>query len=594
MRFSEEILEKVREASDIVEAIGEHVTLKKSGQNFKGLCPFHSERTPSFTVSSAKQVFHCFGCGAGGNVFSFVMQIENLSFVEAVRSLAKRKGIELPVRRTEADSANARLLTAVAFAVSYYRKQLSLPVGKKARDYLKARAIGVETIETFSLGYAPADWDDLMRALKAHSSEAVLLQAGLVVPRERGSGAYDRFRDRLMFPILSPGGKPVGFGARAFGEAQPKYLNSSDSPVFQKGSVLYGLYQSKQAIRAKESATVVEGYTDLLSLFQNGFQNVVASCGTAFTSQQARLLRRYTSEAVLVYDADEAGIQAARRALQVFLAAGIRVRVACLPAGHDPDSYLREKGADALGEAIDRAWSLSEFLLKTSPKKMPREERIRSLTEVFALIDDSIYRRVSIQEAAEAMRFDEDTIAYEVGRLRKKGKPRGEPVEAVSPAVDRVEKELIKLILENDTVLKAACQSLKEEHFGSKDCREAFRILKGLEGREELEPAEILDSAGSPGVRNLLSSALLEDEYDYEDPLAVFADYHRKLKRRWLTESIKSLEEEIRRRESSDDKDELRALFERLQALASQRSSLNTEYEELSGSSVQPRRGENS
>jgi len=593
MRFSEEILEKVREASDIVEVVGEHVTLKKSGQNFKGLCPFHSERTPSFTVSPAKQVYHCFGCRAGGNVFSFVMQMENLSFVEAVRSLAKRKGIELPVPRSDVESANARLLSAVAFALSFYKRQLSSPAGKKARDYLNARAMGAEVLETFSIGYAPLGWDNLMRAASRHSSEAVLRQAGLLVPRESGSGAYDRFRDRLMFPIFSPGGRPIGFGARAFDDAQPKYLNSSDSPIFQKGSVLYGLYQSKQAIRAKESAIVVEGYTDLLSLFENGFQNVVASCGTAFTAEQARLLRRYTREAVLVYDADEAGIQAARRALQVFLEAGIRVRIACLPAGHDPDSFVREKGAEALEQAIQHSWSLSEFLLNTSPQSMRREERIRSLTEVFALIDDPIYRRVSIQEAAEALRFDENTMAYEVGRIRKKGKSRGEPVHLDSSGVDRVEKELVKLILENEAVLVAACGSLNEQHFSSQACREAFRILKRFGGQKETKPAELLDAAGTPEVRNLLSSVLLEDEYEFEEPLTVFADYARKLRQRWLTESIRALEEEIRKKEASGNSEELRALFEKLQALASERSSLNGEYQELSGSSVQLKRGEN-
>ncbi|UCF77696.1 MAG: DNA primase [Candidatus Eiseniibacteriota bacterium] len=593
MRFSEEILEKVREASDIVEVVGEHVTLKKSGQNFKGLCPFHSERTPSFTVSATKQVYHCFGCGAGGNVFSFVMQLENLSFVEAVRSLAKRKGIELPVQRAEADSARARLLSAVGFAVSFYRKQLDAAAGRKAREYLKARAIGDEVCETFSLGYAPAGWDALIKAASRHTSEEVLLQAGLVVPRERGSGSYDRFRDRLMFPILSPGGKPIGFGARALGETQPKYLNSSDSPVFQKGSVLYGLYQSKQAIRARESATVVEGYTDLLSLFQNGFQNVVASCGTAFTAEQARLLKRYTREAVLVYDGDEAGIQAARRALQVFLEAGVRVRVACLPAGHDPDSFLRERGARALSEALESPWSLSQFLLKTAPQNMRREDRIRSLVDVFALIEDPIYRRVSIQEAAEVLKFDENTIAYEVGRTRKRGRSQAEPASLSSPEVDRVERELIKLMLENGTVLKAARESLEERYFNSETCRAAFRLLKGFDWEREAGPAELLDSADSADVRGLLSSALLEEAFDFDEPLEVFADYHRKLRHRWLTESIKSLEEEIRKKEKGSDERELRRLFEKLQALASQRSSLNGENRELSGSSIQSRRGEN-
>jgi DNA primase len=593
MRFSDETLEKVREACDIVEIVGEYATLKKSGQNFKGLCPFHSERTPSFTVSPAKQVYHCFGCGAGGNVFSFVMQMENLSFVEAVRSLAKRKGIELPVERTEADSANARLLSAVAFAVSYYKRQLGSTGGKKARDYLKSRAIGTEVIEKFSIGYAPPGWDNLMRAASRHSSETVLRQAGLLVPRERGPGAYDRFRDRLMFPILSPGGRPIGFGARAFGEEQPKYINSSDSPIFRKGSVLYGLYESKQAIRAGDSATVVEGYTDLLSLFENGFRDVVASCGTAFTPQQAGLLRRYTREVVLIYDADEAGIQAARRALEVFLGSGMRVRVTCLPAGHDPDSFLKEKGAEALREAMDRPWTASQFLLKTAGQNVRQEDRIRTLTEVFALIDDPIYARLCIQEAAEALRFDENTIAYEVGRIRRRGKSTEGPVSIESSEVDRVERELIKLVLEDETVLGEARECLEEKHFSSEVCREAFRIVKGSLGEKGMRPAELLDSADNPEVRNLLSSILLEEEYRFEEPLAVLADYVRKLKHRWLTESIKAVEEEIRKKESSSDKEELKNLFARLQTLASQRSSLNDEHKELSGSSVQPRRGEN-
>jgi DNA primase len=429
-----------------------------------------------------------------------------------------------------------------------------------------------------------------MNAAKRHFPEGILLQSGLLVPRESGQGSYDRFRDRLMFPIHSSSGKPIGFGARALDASEPKYLNSSDSPLFQKGSVLYGLYQSKRGIRAGESAIVVEGYTDLLSLFGNGFKNVVASCGTAFTDAQAKVLRRYTQDAILVYDGDEPGIQAARRALQVFVQGGLRVRIVCLPGGNDPDSFVREKGADAFGKAIEGSCSVVEFVLKTSPEKMNREARLRSLIETFTLIEDPIYRRLQIQESAEALRFDENTIAYEVERLRKKGRVQGEPTEFGAGRVDRVERELIKLILEDDAVLKAARQSLEDRYLSSSVCRQAFNVIKNIGSRKKVKPAELLDSIENVEVRNFMSSVFLEEAFEFEEPMAVFTDYLRKLKQRWLTESIRSLEEEIRKREKANDSKELRSLFARLQALAAERSSLNGGRQKPSENSIQPRR----
>jgi len=583
MRFSQETIEKVREACDVVEIVGEHVSLKKSGQNFKGLCPFHSERTPSFTVSPAKQVYHCFGCGAGGNVISFVMQAENLSFVEAVRALAQKKGIELPRERCETDSLTASLLSAAEYAANFYNKLLASPAGKKAREYLDTRGVAQNTQEEFSLGYAPAGWDGFLSTARKYFPEAILVQAGVLVPRESGSGVYDRFRDRLMFPIRSAGGRVIGFGGRTFDEAQPKYINSSDSPIFQKGNVLYGLYQAKRSVRAKESAVVVEGYMDLLALYQNGFQNVVASCGTAFTPQQAKVLRRYTTDAVLIYDGDEAGINAARRALRVFVDAGLKPRVVCLPSGHDPDSFVRENGAEAMQKVVDGAWSVTEFVLRTAPEGTERESNIRSLIEVYALIDDPIYRRLQIQEGSESLRFDESTMAYEADRLRKKALVGAETGRLVVGSVDRVERELVKLILENESLLKVARESLNEQHFKSAACRDAFTLLKNMKSLKEQDLARLLNAAPNVEVRTLLSSVMLEDNYGYEEPLNVFADYVRKLRMRWLNESIRSTEEEIRKKETSSDTKEMHALLSRLQELVVERSSLNGAREEALG-----------
>ena len=594
MRFSAEILEKVRDACDVVEIIGEHVTLKKSGQNFKGLCPFHSERTPSFVVSPAKQVFHCFGCGAGGNVFAFLMQTENLSFVEAVRSLAKRKGIELPVERAEAESFTQKVLGVLEFAVSFYKKQLSSDGGAKAREYLKRRGLRESAVEEFSVGFAPPGWENLFGKAKKHFPEDALLHCGLFVPRESGQGAYDRFRDRIMFPIFSASGRAIAFGGRVLeaSSSEAKYVNSSDSPVFQKGAVLYGLYQSKQAMRAKESAIVVEGYTDLLSLFSSGFKNVVASCGTAFTSEQARVLRRYSQDAVLVYDGDEAGIQAARRALQTFVQGGLKVRIVCLPAGSDPDSFIRENGAAAFAAALESSCSLVEFVLRTSPEKTNREARLRAAIGIFTLIEDPIYRRLQIQECAEALRFDESTISYEVERLRKKGGAAGEPTQFEVQKIDRVERELLKLIIENEEVFRTARRSLEEKYLKSPVCREAFSAAKNAFGRKGLRPAELLDSIESAEVRNFVSSILMEDSFEFDEPTAVFADYLRKLRHRWLSESIRSLEDEIRSKEKASKGEELQGLFERLQSLAAERSSLNGGREKSSERSAQARRGD--
>jgi len=583
MRFSQETIEKVREACDIVEIVGEHVSLKKSGQNFKGLCPFHSERTPSFTVSPAKQVYHCFGCGAGGNVISFVMQAENLSFTEALRALAKRKGVELPRERSESDSVTASILSAMEFAVSFYKKQLGSASGKKARDYLETRAIAKETQEEFGLGYAPPGWDGLSGAARRYFPEAVLVQAGLLVTRESGTGTYDRFRDRLMFPVLSTSGRPIGFGARAFGEAEAKYINSSDSPVFQKGNVLYGLYQARRPVRATDLALVVEGYTDLLSLYQNGFKNVVASCGTAFTAEQARVLKRYTRDTVLIYDGDEAGIQAARRALSVFLGGGLKVRVVCLPSGHDPDSFVRDQGSDKLNELVEQAWSITEFVLRTSPERMNRETRLRTLMDVYAVIEDAIYRRLQIQEGSEALRFDENTIVYEVNRIRKKGGAPADGGRVEVSSVDRVERGLIKLILENEALLEPARESVSERHFTSPVCREAFGVIKGLKDLSEPQMARLLNSTENEEVKSLLSSVMLEDRFDFDEPEAVLADYIRKLKVRWLNESIRDVEGEIKKKQVSQDTEEMRVLLTRLQELVVERSSLNGGRKEAHG-----------
>ncbi|HYE96618.1 MAG TPA: DNA primase [Rubricoccaceae bacterium] len=357
--ISEEKIEEVRRAVDLVDVVSDYVRLKKQGHRFVGLCPFHNEKTPSFHVVPDQGFFHCFGCKKSGDVFSFLREKEGLGFLDAVRLLAERTGIELPEEgeqsRAETDEREA-VLAALRFAARFYFDQLKTNVGRRGLDYFRIRGFSKETIKTFGLGYAPDEWGALASSATAAGYTAENFQAaGLIIPNKDGNGWHDRFRDRVMFPIVSPVGKVLGFGGRALpdsrpmpdGSPPPKYVNSPETKVYHKSEVLYGLRQAKAAIRAEEEALVVEGYADVISLYQAGVRNVVASSGTALTAQQVRLLKGLARRVILLYDADAAGINAALRALDLVLDAELGVYVVALPDGADPDSFVRRFGGDA-------------------------------------------------------------------------------------------------------------------------------------------------------------------------------------------------------------------------------------------------------
>jgi DNA primase len=347
--------EAIRERIDLVELVSGYVRLERAGSNFKGLCPFHTERTPSFYVSPSLNRFHCFGCGASGDAFSFLMRIEGLSFREALQRLAARAGIELRPELTaqsEERDELERLRRAVFAAHFYYRHCLQR--APRARHYLQQRGLTPTTIEQFQLGYAPAGWDHLLRFLQRHRiSEQEALQAGLI--RQGEHGYYDYLRDRLVFPIHDAAGRVIAFGGRTMGDEEPKYLNTPETPLFEKRNTLYGWHLARGAILRQRSALVVEGYMDLLMLHQHGFEHAVATLGTAFTEQHAARLQRMVERVYLLYDSDDAGIRAALRAAEVLQAAGIPTFIVELPAGEDPDSLLQKAGAEALQQALESA-----------------------------------------------------------------------------------------------------------------------------------------------------------------------------------------------------------------------------------------------
>jgi DNA primase len=339
-RIADEIIQEVRDRVDIVELIGRHLTLKKSGRNYVGLCPFHSEKTPSFNVNSDRQSFYCFGCQKGGNAFTFLTEVENLTFPEAVRTLARECGIEVPESREGSGRSNTEALyRANEIAQACYRKALR-EQGEAALSYLKARGLDADAIDKFQLGYAPDSWDTVTHALRAEGIPPEMgALAGLIAERKTG-GHYDRLRDRITFPICDVRGRIIGFGGRAISpEQEPKYLNTPESPIFRKRAAFYGYPDALAPIRSAERAVVVEGYFDRIALDLAGVSFAVATCGTALTPDHVRDLRRRTGEIVLLFDGDEAGQRALEKALQLLLPEGLRVRSAVLPAGDDPDSF---------------------------------------------------------------------------------------------------------------------------------------------------------------------------------------------------------------------------------------------------------------
>ena len=371
MYYSDDMIEEVRTRNDIVDVISGYVKLQRKGSSYFGLCPFHNEKSPSFSVSPSKQMYYCFGCGAGGNVFTFLMEYENFTFPEAVKALADRAGMELPeVEYSEEAKQQRDLKTAVLevnkMAAKYYYCLLRAPQGAKAMEYLKKRELSDETMRRFGLGYASQYSDELYRYLKQQGvSDVLMKESGLMSVNER-QGMYDKFWNRVMFPIMDVNGKVIGFGGRVMGDAKPKYLNSPETIVFDKSRNLYGLHIARTA--RKKYLIVCEGYMDVISLHQAGFTNAVASLGTALTSQHASILKRYTDEVILTYDSDEAGVKAALRAIPLLKTAGIATRVLHMEPYKDPDEFIKALGTEAFQERIDHAQNSFMFELSILEK----------------------------------------------------------------------------------------------------------------------------------------------------------------------------------------------------------------------------------
>ena len=530
--ISENVINQVRDRADIAEVVGHHVSLTRAGQNLKGLCPFHQEKSPSFTVSPSRQIFHCFGCGSGGNVFTFLMRITGANFPETVRELGQKLGIDVPDSGPSSgpQAAQASRLEPLNRAVTAWFQQnlRDSGTGATARDYLASRGIQAGTIERFEIGCAPAEWDGLVRALSNQGfSPDDLAVAGLTIAREQASGSYDRFRSRVMFPITDLRKRVVGFGGRILGEGNPKYLNSPDTPLFKKGQTLYALDLAREAVARLKTVIVVEGYFDAVVLHQAGLTHTVATLGTALTSEHIQVLRRFTSKVVLLFDPDQAGVRAALRGLDLFVNSGLGVKVVTLPTGEDPDTYVRKEGPEAFARLEEQAPSLLDFSLEHSlstAESSTIEGRIRSVDDVLRILQKSehpIEREERIRVVAERLRISQQRLIERYPALMQAEGRRSVavPPAGVTPAMFKganEERDLVYLLLHGH-LMPADVQRLKPAAFSVPACRilvEAALTHLEQDGRVGLRL--LLDAvADHPDCGSLATElSMREDHFD--------------------------------------------------------------------------------
>ena len=508
--------DRVKQQADIVRVLGEYVRLKKSGQNFTGLCPFHGEKTPSFAVHPVKQIFHCFGCGKGGDVFSFVMEMEKCQFPEAVRIVAEKCGIALPKpkeRSPEERKENQQRTVLIEMhreAQAFFVKQLETSgEGKAARAYLEDRGLDKETITRFGIGYAPSGGDALLRHLKQKYAEKLLTESGLVSRDQSGGRLFDRFRRRITFPIAGESGKIVAFGCRALGDDQPKYLNSPESPIYSKSNVLYHLDRAKDALRRQDFAILVEGYMDAIAVARAGISNVVASCGTSLAGPQIKLLGRFTKRVIVNYDPDAAGQAATERSISLLLENDFEVKVLALPAigdkKADPDLFIREKGADAYVKALKEAPPYVDYLIARARQMdlTTGEGKLRALNFLMPFVQkvpNALLRSEWATRIAQQLRIDEPVLraALNKAATERRSEVKTRP-ELVGKTGKPAERRLIRMLVEAEEFRRELAKKLKQGG-----------LYQGLE-TEKIFAALIVAGLADQPVQPTEIGALLED-----------------------------------------------------------------------------------
>lgn len=580
MMIPDSIVNLVQERTDIVEVISSRVSLKRAGRNFKANCPFHGEKTPSFMVSPDKQIFHCFGCGVGGNVFTFLMKLEKKEFREVVEALAERSGIEIPketTQATQAEQRHAALLKVNERVLKFYQDILRQDEGGRARDYLKKRGVSEETAAAFKLGYASDSWDKLYKSLKSEVPEKTLEKLGLIIPGKE-SGFYDRFRKRIIYPILDIKGQPVAFGGRVMDDSLPKYMNSPESELYSKSRHLYGLFQGKHAIRERDYVIMVEGYMDVIVCHQAGVQTAVASLGTALTLEQVRLIKRFTHNVYILYDADKAGEMATLRGLELFLEEGLEVKIVRLEKGHDPDSFIREYGVEKFNDELGRSQSLFEYKLALLKQKYDartidgKTKIANEFVALFSKVGNEILKSLWIKELARELAFSEEALQQELrkseGRtLDKRLFSSSAEIPEKKEEISAAERLLIGLLLDSEDFLSQARECVDLEDFSNPKIRGVLqRVLEGPD-HDSLRASRLVNFyVNDPELGQVIALASAETE-TVADKQKAFRDCMNRIKENKFKNKREGLRIALQMAEKSGDQNRIQVLLNDLNEL---------------------------
>ena len=576
MAIPDKIIEQVQERSDIVEVISRYVPLKKVGRNHKAPCPFHHEKTPSFVVSPDKQIYHCFGCGAGGNVFSFLMKHENLQFLEALEMLADKAGVTLPqssFRGGETSSLAKELYKANELACQFF--QANLAGNKGAKEYLALRGIGEEAIKKFKIGYAADSWESLLNFFKTKSIAAGIVEkAGLAIANDKG-GHYDRFRNRITFPIIDLKDRALGFGARVLDSSLPKYLNSPETPIYSKGRNLYGLNFSKDNIKKKGHALIVEGYLDFLVPYQAGVQNIIATLGTALTVDQIKMLKRFTNTVVTIYDPDEAGESASLRSLDLFVGEDVNVYIAELPSGYDPDGYIRKFGAEEFAKVVKSSKNIFDYKFDKVAKRFNastthgKASIASEMLPTLAKINNAVTKSELVKKLAQRLAVDEEAIRTELKKVKPDYSERSERKFVIGPVEikrdsRKAEMVVLALLLEGRDFVDRVASALAMEEFKNSSVRDIVSIIFGLrKENRQITPASLMNHLGSNTEAAMFISEAASMLEILSDKDKALDDCIARIKKDNLKDQLDMLQDAIRLAHGQKDEDKVRELVTR-------------------------------
>ena len=575
MRYSDEILDDVKSSNDIVDVISQYISLKRSGRNYFGLCPFHNEKSPSFSVSPDKQIFHCFGCGVGGNVITFISKIEGLGFKEAIEVLAERANIKLPTIDNSADNKKEELKAKVykvnSFTAEYYHKKLYEPTSKIAQEYVKKRQLNNETIKSFKIGFS-GKFDELYQALKKEGfKDEEILESGLVNKNDNGK-YIDRYRNRLMIPIFDERNRVIAFGGRVLDDSKPKYINSPENIVYIKGRHLFGLNVAKKGDTKR--LLIVEGYMDAISLHQRGITNVVASLGTALTTSQGWLLRKNCEQVILGFDSDGAGQTAIMRAVEVMQNMGCDMRILQMTGAKDPDEYVLKYGSVRFKRLLDEAISLIEFKIKVLQKDLNLEnasDKIKFLNEIAKLIskvENTMEREIYIEKIAKGYNISKEAIYAEVNKLQYSVRKNSKILEKERPVVSKIRKEeksnvseeitkrentIIWILINSIDTYKIIKENIKIEDFKNEENKEILKEIYSALENGNININSVLDHIESDKIQSHLTE-IMADDYGITDNKKAIEDLLKKYELERLETKRDYLLKELNSEKDSDKK----------------------------------------